>query len=188
MAEYIEVADAIDRPGLRLVLSAGVPGPWGEAAKSLLYVKKIPYVKVRQYVALPNEELAEWTGRSNAPVAVYENEAPRDGWADILFLAERLAPEPRLIPAQAGERARMFGLAREVCGENGFAWLRRLLLIEAMGGGEGSASGPAAAAGQQLASRYGYSPVAAQSHPQSCKCCPHISWSPIPARRLRDSR
>ena len=28
--EYTEIDDAIGRNGLRLVLTAGVPGPWGE--------------------------------------------------------------------------------------------------------------------------------------------------------------
>ena len=57
MAEYLEVAEARDLPGLRLALTAGVPGPWGEAAKGVFYVKQIPCVKVRQLPGEPNEEL-----------------------------------------------------------------------------------------------------------------------------------
>ena len=96
--EYRSVSEARDMPGLRLVLTAGVPGPWGEAAKSILHVKKIPYTAVAQLGGMENEDLVAWTGRANAPVAVYGSEAPRDGWAEILLLAERLAPEPRLVP------------------------------------------------------------------------------------------
>ena len=41
--QYISVEEAVDAPGLRLVLSAGVPGPWGEAAKSILAHKNLHY-------------------------------------------------------------------------------------------------------------------------------------------------
>ena len=36
--DYIEIDDAIGRGGLRLVLTAGVPGPWSESAKGILKV------------------------------------------------------------------------------------------------------------------------------------------------------
>ena len=36
MLETVDVATARERRGMRLVLSAGVPGPWGEAARGLL--------------------------------------------------------------------------------------------------------------------------------------------------------
>jgi glutathione S-transferase len=127
--EYRSVAEARNLGGLRLALSMGAPGPWGEAAKGILHVKGIPYVPVAQYGAQPNDDLVAWTGHANAPVAVYENEEPRTGWMEILFLAERLSPKPRLIPEDAAERATMFGLAREICGEGGFGWSRRLMLI-----------------------------------------------------------
>ena len=126
--EYIEVEDAIDLPGLRLVLTAGVPGPWGEAAKGVLHVKGIEYTPVRQVAAAPNEALLDWTGRDNAPVAMYADERPRSGWAEILFLAERLAPSPSLVPSDPRERALMLGLCHEICGEQGLGWTRRLLM------------------------------------------------------------
>ena len=56
MAEYIDVERARAMTGLRLVLTPGVPGPWSEAAKSILYVKKLPYVKVRQELGGANGE------------------------------------------------------------------------------------------------------------------------------------
>ena len=46
--KYLSVEQGIALPDLRLVLTRGVPGPWGEAAKAIFYVKKIPYVKVAQ--------------------------------------------------------------------------------------------------------------------------------------------
>ena len=45
MANYLSVEAAIPLTGLRLVLTRGVPGPWGEAAKAILHVKQIPYAK-----------------------------------------------------------------------------------------------------------------------------------------------
>jgi glutathione S-transferase len=160
--EYLEVARAKELPGLRLVLSAGVPGPWGEAAKGIFGLKGIPYVAVRQVPGAPNPELLAWTGRDNAPVAVYEDEPPRSGWAEILYLAERLAPEPRLVPEDPEARAWMFGLAHALCGEEGFGWCRRLMLIDA------ARRGGAVAVADTLARKYGWSPEAAKAAPARC--------------------
>ena len=130
--EYLDVEEAIAKPGLRLVLTAGVPGPWGESAKGILHVKRIPYLPVRQNAATHDEKLLAWTNQTSAPVAMYEQERPRSGWAEILFLAERLQPEPALLPADPRERALALGLAHEICGENGLGWTRRLMLIGGM--------------------------------------------------------
>jgi len=129
-AEYVDVTRARALPGLRLALTAGVPGPWGEAAKGVFHAKGIPFTRVAQVAGQDNDALHAWTGHRNAPVAVYENEPPRTGWAEILWLAERLRPEPALVPADPGERVRCFGLAHELMGENGFGWCRRLMLLQ----------------------------------------------------------
>jgi len=129
VAEWIEVEKARELPGLRLVLTAGLPGPWGEAAKGMFRAKGIPFARVRQDAGAPNDALFAWTGQRNAPIAVYQSEAPRTGWSEILMLAERLAPQPSLIPADPRERAWMFGLAHELMAENGFGWCRRLQLF-----------------------------------------------------------
>jgi len=71
MAEYIEVERARAMPGLRLVLTPGVPGPWSEAAKGILHVKKLPYVKVRQELGGENRALLDWTAQASAPVLVW---------------------------------------------------------------------------------------------------------------------
>jgi glutathione S-transferase len=126
---YVPVAEARKLPGLRLVLSAGVPGPWGVAAKAMFDVKGIAYTPVAQKVADPNSELLEWTGHNNAPIAMYDNERTRTGWSEILFLAERLKPEPALIPASPEQRALMLGLCQEICGEQGLGWSARLVLF-----------------------------------------------------------
>jgi len=156
--DYIEVDEAIGRPGLRLALSAGVPGPWGESAKSIFYVKKLDYTPVRQVGGGENYALRAWTGRDNAPIAVYEDEPGRDGWAEILDLAERLAPEPRLIPSDLEQRIRMFGLAREICGPDGFGWHRRILLLAPLL--SDNVPDVARQMGRRLADKYGYSEAA----------------------------
>jgi glutathione S-transferase len=130
--EYLEVDEAMERRGLRLVLTAGVPGPWGEAAKGIFHVKEIPYLPVRQTAGARDEKLLAWTRQTSAPVAMYEQERPRSGWAEILFLAERLASLPALLPADPRERALALGLAHEICGEHGFGWTRRLMLLRDM--------------------------------------------------------
>ncbi|MDP3761920.1 MAG: hypothetical protein Q8R01_15535 [Ramlibacter sp.] len=152
---YVSVEDAMTRGGLRMVVVGGVPSPWGEAAKGILHIKRIEWAAVR--LAYDSDALREWSGQRNGPVAIYENERPRSGWAEILLLAERLAPTPSLLHADAGERALVFGLAHELLGEQGLAWTRRLQLIHA--GLQGAGGFPERAA-KYLAKRYGYSPQA----------------------------
>lgn len=127
---YIPAAQARDLPGLRLVLNAGVPGPWSEAAKALFHVKGIPFVAVPHIGGMPNEELVAWTGIANAPVAMLDDERPRAHWSEILLLAERLVPEPRLLPQDQALRVQVLGLSHEICGEDGLGWNRRLQLFE----------------------------------------------------------
>ncbi len=159
--QFVDGEEAIARSGLRLVTVAGVPSPWSEAAKGILGVKKIPYVATR---LIPGDtKVSGWTGQTSAPVAMYEAEAPRGGWAEILLLCERLRPEPRLIPEDPAQRALLFGLAHEICGEMGLGWCRRLVAVEAGligngpngGGGDGGFARPIA---EYLASKYGYRP------------------------------
>src|SRR5258706_2714320 len=129
MREYVPIETAKTMKGLRLVPTA-IPGPpWTEAAKAVFHVKRIPYVPVAQQPVVTNDALQEWTGHSNAPIAVYDDERTRAGWAEILFLAERLAPQPSLIPAEPEDRVRFFGLAHEICGEDGLGWNRRNLMV-----------------------------------------------------------
>jgi len=130
--KYLSVAEARNLSGLRLVLSMGVPGPWGEAAKSIFHVKGIPYTPVGQVVAEENADLVAWTGLRNAPIAIYDNERPVDRWLDILILAERLKPEPALLPSNSEDRATVIGIAFEICGETGLGWCRREMMMAAM--------------------------------------------------------
>src|SRR5208282_1265436 len=122
--KYASLEEARRMPGLRLILgSYAVPGPWREACKGIFYIKKLSYVPVTSAGKDGSErELIEWTAQASAPVAVWNDERPRSTWIEQLYLAERLQPEPRLIPANTDDRMLMFGCANEILGENGFGW------------------------------------------------------------------
>jgi len=160
VSDWIDVEAARARSGLRLVLSRGVPGPWGESAKGLFHAKGVPFARVAQELGGGNAALRAWTGRDDAPVAVWNDEPPRDGWAEIAALAERIAPEPRLLPEAVDERARVLGLGHELAGEWGLGWCRRLTLIDFL-----LRHAPKLPIGPYLAGRYGYTPEAAAAAP-----------------------
>jgi glutathione S-transferase len=153
--EFVTVEEAIAGRGLRMVVVGNIPSSWSEAAKGILHVKRIPWKAVR--LAYDSPALKDWAGQRSGPVAVYDDEAPRAGWAEILLLAERLAPEPSLLPSDPAERALAFGLAHEICGEQGLAWSRRLQLVEA---GLQGAGGFQAKVASYIGKKYGYSPEA----------------------------
>jgi glutathione S-transferase len=154
MLEYVELAEARHRAGLRMSVVAGLPSPWSEAAKGILHVKKIPCALVRMP---PGEnEVTRWTGQTSAPVAFYEDERPRSSWDQILFLAERLAPEPRLVPSDPEQRVWLLGMCRELCGEQGLGFCRRLDGIDR--GLAGEAGGFPRPAAEYLAPKYGWYP------------------------------
>lgn len=165
-AEYVDVERARALPGLRLVLTTGVPGPWGEAAKGVFHAKGIPFTRVAQTAGADNDALFAWTGHRNAPVAVYENEPARTGWAEILWLAERLRPEPALVPADPEDRVRCFGIAQELMGENGFGWCRRLMLLRPGMGDSDTPPEPMRATLGRMARQYGYRRAAADAAPE----------------------
>jgi glutathione S-transferase len=148
---YVDFQTAKDADGLRMVVVTGVPSPWGEAAKGILHVKQIPWLAVKLDQA--NSALTEWSGERTGPVAVYNDEKPRAGWAEILLLAERLSPTPALLPADAAERALVLGLSHEICGEGGLGWMRRLQGVHA--GLNGQPGFPAGIA-EYLGNKYGY--------------------------------
>jgi len=187
VAQYIEVEQAVAMSGLRVVLSPGVPGPWSEAAKGILYVKKLPYIKVRQELGGANLPLLRWSAQTTAPVFVYENERPRSLWNDQLYLAERLAPDPPLIPETLEQRALMFGLANELCGENSFGWSRRLMMLHAT---LSNPNAPAAAksGARFLGRKYGYSPGPAEAAPKRVAEILQVLNARLEAQRRSGSR
>ena len=118
-----------DGDGLRMFLVAGTPSPWGQAAKAMIEYKGIDCAYGAWMPGEANEELAAWSGANSGPIVAYDDEKPIDKWNDILFLLERIAPTPSLIPADAMERVLMFGFAHEICGELGLGWNRRLSMF-----------------------------------------------------------
>ena len=184
--DYLEARDARDLPGLRLALTHKIPNPYGEAAKAIFHVKGLPFVAVAQHSTEPNEDLQAWTGHRNAPVAVWNDEPARAGWAEILMLAERLRPDPPLLPADREQRALVFGLSNEICGEDGYAWNSRLLMF------------PEQAAGQKrndadtwtdlLQSRYGGSPEAVQAAKDKAGGVLRLLAKHLHAQKARGSR
>lgn len=163
MADPVSLSTARDLGGVRLLMLRAVPSPWGQAAKGILEIKKIPFVRAHQDGDDPDTLLKDWTGQRSYPVVAYERERPRSGWADILLLAERLAPTPALVPAEPELRTLLFGLAHEVCGEMGLGWCGRLLTIHAQ-----LQQDPTNAFFVAFGAKYGYSPAAAAAAPQRC--------------------
>jgi len=151
--EFTDLERAKAADGLRMVVVTGVPSPWGEAAKGILHLKKIPWLAVPLDLRDPAQ--VAWTGERSGPVAIYGDEAPRAGWEQILLLAERLEPTPSLVPADPLARAEMMGLSHELCGEGGLGWSRRLMSIHAGLHGE---PGFAPRVAGYLAAKYGYRP------------------------------
>lgn len=151
---YVSLDEAVSRGGLRMTVVGGVPSPWGEAAKGIFHIKGIEWVAVR--LDQRSDAMTAWTKSESAPVALHDGEPPRAGWADILLLAERLAPSPPLLPRDAAERALVFGLAHEICGDLGLAWMRRIQLVHV---GLAGAGGFDARVARYLGKKYGYTPA-----------------------------
>jgi glutathione S-transferase len=154
--DAVSIRQARALPGLRVILLKGLPSPWSQAARGILHIKRIDYVLVHPGKDDPPNGLEDWTGQASYPAAMYESEKPRTGWAEILFLAERLAPEPVLIPADPAERALFFGLCHELAGEMGIGWCRRLQMMQ-----RGMSIDPPDPVAQYLANKYGYTPESA---------------------------
>ncbi len=188
MGTWVEVEDAIELPGMRLVLSRGFAGPWGEAARGILHVKGIPFTRVAQYSGMPNAELERWTGQTGAPVTIHGKQRPRSSWAGILLQAERLAPEPRLIPRDPDERALLFGLSHEICGEDGFGWNRRLMMLHGPEDAPEAVGGlPLAEMTARLREKYGYDADAAERAPARVAEIVRMLASRLRARREEGS-
>src|SRR5579862_470431 len=151
MLQYRSFEEIKDHPGLRIVMVKGVPSPWGQAAKTIFEIKGLDYVAAPWLGGEPNENIAAWSGATSAPIVAWGNEKPINRWIDILYLAERIAPKPRLIPADAMQRAMMIGLSHEICGEMGIGWNRRLQLFA-----PAFASGTPPAPISRMGDKYGF--------------------------------
>lgn len=160
MSRFVSIREARELPGLRMAGLRGIPSPWTEAAKGIFHVKGLECQYAAQAEDDEKQAIAAWAGDSSIPVVAFEKEPLRTGWAEILLLAERLEPEPRLIPTDPHDRALLFGLAHEICGEMGLGWCLRLEMLRTGMDHSGDSSGslpPSATA--RLAAKYGFYPA-----------------------------
>src|SRR5260370_41634189 len=111
MLQYRSFSEIVDALGLRIVLVKGLHSPWGQAAKTIFEIKGLDYVAAPWLPGEPNDDIVAWGGETSAPIVAWGKEKPINRRIDILYLAERLAPKPSLIPADPTERARLFGLS-----------------------------------------------------------------------------
>ena len=128
--DYLSVEEAVEAQGLRVVLTAGVPGPWGESIKALLVHKGVQFTPVAQVGGGANEALAEWTGQTSAPVLVLDDLPPVSHWLDQLHFVERLHDDNPLLPQDVAARSHAIGLSALIAGVDGIGWNRRLQLFE----------------------------------------------------------
>ncbi|MFN7177345.1 MAG: glutathione S-transferase family protein [Thermaurantiacus sp.] len=130
--DYLSVEEARDRAGLKLVLTAGAPGPWGEAAKAILRHHGLAFLAVAQEAMGENGALKAWTGHRNAPILVAGDAAVFTGWHDILAFAERTGGGTRLLPEQPAARAEALGLSALIAGPEGLGWTLRAAIMGLM--------------------------------------------------------
>jgi glutathione S-transferase len=157
--DYISTRQARGCGGLRMVVMGKVPSPWGEAAKGILHIKRIPFSAVR--LAYDDDELKQWAGELSAPVAFYDDEPPRTGWAEILMLAERLQPAPALLPLDPPTRGHALLLCEKFCAPSGLGSMRRLQNVHAGLTRNGGFSERVAG---YLGRKYGYDPAQASGY------------------------
>jgi glutathione S-transferase len=154
--KFVSLEEARAAAGLKLVVAASLPSPWSEAAKGILHVKGIDAMLVR--FSSTDTAVREWMGWHNVPVLLAPGEPLRTHWTEILETAERLGAaqgSPSLVPTDAEDRVRLFGLAHELLGENGLVWSSRLLVIHRGLETEGKEGFPLRIA-RYLAPKYGY--------------------------------
>jgi glutathione S-transferase len=153
--KFVTLEEARAAAGWKLVVAASLPSPWSEAAKGILHVKGIDAVLVR--FTSTDKAVREWMGWHNVPVLFAPGEPIRTHWTEILETAERLGGggNPSLVPTDEDDRARLFGLAHELLGENGLVWSSRLLAIHRGLVTDGQEGFPLRIA-QYLAPKYGY--------------------------------
>ncbi|MET0390487.1 MAG: hypothetical protein ABW321_31235 [Polyangiales bacterium] len=159
---FVDVETAKASTGVRVVLVKGIPSPWSQAAKAIFEIKQIEALGV--WLTPGDAAVTGWTGVVNAPVVLYGDEPVRAHWADILALAERLAPTPALVPAALEQRLLAFGLCNEVMGQGGLLWNMRLSLV-ALSLASGGKQGYTIPVAQYLGGRYGYTESAGRAAP-----------------------
>lgn len=147
--QYVELAEARDAEGIRIVTPTGVPSPWSVAAKGLFRLAGIPVRIVR--ADRSRTDVHEWAKCDNYPVVFHDKDLPRTSWSPIVALAARLAPS--LLPTELDARVKITGLIDLLAGEDGLGWNARLIMIDAGLRTEG-AKGFVPPVGKYLVQRY----------------------------------
>ena len=131
MSAWLPLEQALGAPGLRVApVRAGVPSPWSEFVRACFHVNRIPYSLVDARDADRSlKSIKTLTGQESLPVVFWNDERPLSHWLEQLLLAERISPQPRLLPNDPFERAKVVGLIAELCSEAGFGWHRRVIMI-----------------------------------------------------------
>ncbi|HAK52232.1 MAG TPA: hypothetical protein DCM54_10080 [Gammaproteobacteria bacterium] len=142
----VDINQAVEADGLRIVIVKDMPSAWGVAAKAMIEYKALDCVYTHFIPRTDNKALRDWAGTHSAPVVAGNDQPPVNRWNDILLLLERIAPEKPLVPEDPKERIQMFGIGHELCGELGLGWNRRLDMTRPPEGTELSA----------LAKKYGF--------------------------------
>jgi glutaredoxin len=124
MNSWLTLQQALGAPGLRVApVRPGLPSPWSEFVRACFHVKRIPYSLVDARDADQSLTFVKTlTGQESLPVVFWNDERPRSNWLEQLILAERISPQPRLLPDDLLERAKVVGLIAELCSEAGFGW------------------------------------------------------------------
>jgi len=183
MKKISDIEQARAMSGLRIVTITNVPSPWGEALRGFVRIKGLDHTAVRIAPGLPLDALQAWTAQASFPVAAWNDERPRSQWNDQLYLVERLKPAPALIPSRVEDRILMFGLSNEICGENGFGWARRLMMIH-----PALSSGQKSAFAEYLGPKYGYSREAAEAAPVRVASIMNALSAQLAKQKRADSR
>ncbi|HEY4178048.1 MAG TPA: hypothetical protein VGM90_14475 [Kofleriaceae bacterium] len=147
--QFVELAEARDAEGIRIVTPLGVPSPWALAAKGLFRLASVPVRIVR--ADRSRADVHEWTKCDNYPVVFHDKDLPRTSWSPIVALAARLAPQ--LLPTDLDARAKVAGLIDLIAGEDGLGWNARLIMVDAGFRTEG-AKGFIPPVGKYLVQRY----------------------------------
>lgn len=170
MTSWLTLEQALLSPGLRVApVRAGLPSPWSEFVRACFHVKRVPFALVDAREADRSlSSIKTLTGQESLPVVFWNDERPRSNWLEQLLLTERISPQPRLLPENPLERARIVGLIAELCSETGFGWHRRVMMIERL------LTEPAfgereRAIGQYLAKKYRHNTDSVEQSTQHCE-------------------
>src|SRR5438270_5643184 len=121
---FVDLETARGSRGLRLAVITTVPSLWSDAARGMIAAKELECLAVD--FDPRDEAIPRWTGCPNAPVALYGDQLPRSGWAEILSLLDRLGGKLSVVPPDPAGRASLFGLSPDICGAVVLGGIRRL--------------------------------------------------------------